>query len=597
MPCFEVKIVYWRSSEDNMTETENIPLSSYTDKSIKECCSSGGAWYLTVNCRTLDIVNHVHSDSTDKIPHGKQALSDLRSYFADLPPSEFETLEQLVLRSKEQAGGSFRMLCRTGRENTTVLQISGYPIYSNLTENHLLLLVEDISHYVSDKNKIYGFEKDHGVIQKQYEKKNKEATASLIDTNVVLRKEIRDRQKAILALQESEARFRDLAETTSDFIWEINLDGKYTYASPKITDLLGIQPADLIDTLFFLMRESGSVSSFFKEVKLNKYSSRGFSKIVHTCKHVKGHLVTIESSGEPIFTSKDELIGYRGIDRDITVRRVYEDTLKKAKDQAEAANIAKSEFLANMSHELRTPLHAILSFAKYGVKKIGTADKSSLEKYFNQIILSGQRLMPLIDSLLNLAKLESGKTTYDIQELDLRDELVNAIDELTQLAEKKNISIEIEPFMFPTIAFFDNSKIAQVIRNILSNAIKFGFEKTTISVSFNKRISPNLKSYLQTSICNHGIEIPEGELTDIFDKFAQSSKTKTGAGGTGLGLSICKEIIRDHRGEIWASRGSGEITEFHFTLPMSAKIEKIGQILINKGLLSKEELYHALKDQ
>ncbi len=400
-----------------------------------------------------------------------------------------------------------------------------------------------------------------------------------------------------MALLESETRFRDLAETTSDFIWEINLEGRYTYASPKIFDLLGIKPGDLLGTLFFLVRDSGSVSSFFKDVKLIKGSTRGFSKIVHNCKHLKGHLVTIESSGEPVFSGKGDLIGYRGIDRDITVRRVYEDTLKKAKEQAEAANIAKSEFLANMSHELRTPLHAILSFAKYGVKKIDTADKSALEKYFNQIISSGQRLMPLINSLLNLAKLESGKATYNIQEKDLRDEILTAMDEFAQLAEKKSMSIEIEPIEFSTISFFDSSKIAQVIRNILSNAIKFGFEKTTISISFSKCFNPNLKPYLQTTIQNSGIEIPAGELNDIFDKFAQSSKTKTGAGGTGLGLSICKEIIRDHRGEIWASRGPDDITEFHFTLPMFAKIEKIGQILINKGLLSKEDLNSALKDQ
>lgn len=430
-----------------------------------------------------------------------------------------------------------------------------------------------------------------------HEKQLHEYTASLIETNVDLRKKIREHQHAAEALKASESRFRDLTETTSDFIWEIDQNHCYTYTSPKITKLLGYTPEELLGKQYLLLRTPEMAARFFREIQMGSNQESGFSSWQYSHFHKDGREVIIESSGEPIILKKNEISGYRGIDRDITDRIYYEKNLRIAKEQAESANRAKSEFLANMSHELRTPLHAILSFSKFGEKKLHTADNEELGKYFQQIEISAQRLLPLINSLLDLSKLEAGKMNYDIVCGCILDEMLTALDEIAPLAAQKNVAITVDRRFSETNVYFDKNKISQVIRNLLSNAVKFCHNDTSIDISFAITAGFNYKRHLRTTIANTGIGIPANELETIFDKFAQSSKTKTGAGGTGLGLAICRQILDDMRGRIWAETDEDNRTFFHFTLPTYPKNDKIGQILINKGLVSREDLEKALRDQ
>lgn len=239
--------------------------------------------------------------------------------------------------------------------------------------------------------------------------------------------------------------------------------------------------------------------------------------------------------------------------------------LKETAKRAELANQAKSEFLANMSHELRTPMHGILSFARFGIQKIETANKEKLKSYFDEIHDSGSRLMKLLNDLLDLSKLESGMMTYTIKKNDIIEVTEFVIREMSAFGEEKKIKIEFVKKSSPIHLDFDSEKIAQVVRNLLSNAIKFSEKETIVKIEFNEN-----KDSIQCSIINQGIGIPKNELESVFDKFVQSSKTKTGAGGTGLGLSICKEIILRHGGKIWAESEPDGVTHFNFELPKSS---------------------------
>ncbi len=424
-----------------------------------------------------------------------------------------------------------------------------------------------------------------------------ETTQFLIETNVELRKEIRQHQLALKALKESESRFRNLTETTSDFIWEIDKGGKYTYVSPKSQDLLGYLPEELMNTTSLLFQDPTNVTRFIKEIEVLKTTARGFQGWEYVVKHKNGNEVVMESSGEPIFNSSGKLSGFRGIDRDITERTEYEKKLKRAKRVAEKANEAKSEFLANMSHELRTPLHAILSYSRYGEKKVDSAERTDLRHFFHQIGVSANRLFPLIDGLLDLSKLEAGKMNYNLIHDDIRLEIISAISEMRHLADKRHITFKIQQPEYIPSARYDRGRIAQVIRNILSNAVKFSRENTEIEIGFTLEKSAQGDDLIKTTITNSGVGIPETELEAIFDKFVQSSKTRTGAGGTGLGLSICRNIISDMQGRIWAENTEDNRTQFHFTLPATPAAEKIGQILLQKGLVSREDLEIALRQQ
>ena len=254
-------------------------------------------------------------------------------------------------------------------------------------------------------------------------------------------------------------------------------------------------------------------------------------------------------------------------------KRTYE--LNIAKEEAERANHLKSDFLANMSHELRTPMHAILSFAQFGIDKLDKISNEKIMHYFSRIKTSGDRLMTLLDNLLDLSKLESGKKCYKMEAVNIIYVIEDVVSELKPEWSEKKLNVVVKPPSIPIKNICDRQLIGQMMRNLLSNAIKFTPDKKHITISLasselrrGQRITDKKTiPAITVSIKDDGIGIPASELEIIFDKFIQSSKTRTGAGGTGLGLAICKEIIEAHKGKIWAENNPEEGTTFRFMLP------------------------------
>jgi signal transduction histidine kinase len=236
--------------------------------------------------------------------------------------------------------------------------------------------------------------------------------------------------------------------------------------------------------------------------------------------------------------------------------------LEIALNQAENANQVKSDFLSKMSHELRTPMQSILGFSRFGVAKIDQGIDGKSKEYFSIINESGNRLLKLLDNLLDLSKMEAGKITYEYKQASMSSIINIVITELASLVKKNNITIIFEEPEFDDSMSMDNEKIMQVIRNLLSNSIKFSHNNEQIEIKVDKS-SENLT----VSVVDKGVGIPPEETILIFEKFTQSSKTKTNAGGTGLGLAICKEIIQAHNGKIWAENNPKGGATFSFMLP------------------------------
>ena len=235
--------------------------------------------------------------------------------------------------------------------------------------------------------------------------------------------------------------------------------------------------------------------------------------------------------------------------------------LHAAKDRAEQANLAKSEFLANMSHELRTPMHGILSFAKFGIANLGKADHDKILKYFERIDQSAGRLLKLLNDLLDLAKLESGHIELSRASVDLRSLVECITDEFASLLSEQGQRVVLDGTQQARLNG-DADKIMQVLRNLVGNAVKFSPRDGVVEISIS-----SADTMARIAVEDRGLGIPDDEMDAVFDKFVQSSTTKTGAGGTGLGLAICREIIELHGGRIWAEPRAGGGARFVFELP------------------------------
>jgi PAS domain S-box-containing protein len=418
-------------------------------------------------------------------------------------------------------------------------------------------------------------------------------SASLIELNNIphllsITHDISDRIKLEEVLKLSEEKYRSITENANEGI-VIAQDNVYKYVNPKMCEILEYSEKELVGSSFIdkihpddrKMITERHKRRLSGEKFLDSYDFKCITKAgVTKWIKIKPVLITWEDAPATLNFMSDitgqkkseiALIKYKN-ELEETVEKRTKD-YKRAKEEAEKANELKSQFLANISHELRNPMHQILSYSKHGVEKINKP-KEKLWHYFNQTKKAAERLMVLLNDLLDLSKMESGKMDYQMETSNIF-QIVNEIAlELKPSLKERNLFLKILDPSIPTKVACDFFKIGQVMRNLLANAIKYTSEGKSIEVNFKSNELNNenrTNPSIQVSVCDQGVGIPENELGLVFDKFTQSSKTKTGAGGTGLGLAICKEIIDAHHGKIWVENNPEGGTTFSFTLPYEQK--------------------------
>lgn len=256
----------------------------------------------------------------------------------------------------------------------------------------------------------------------------------------------------------------------------------------------------------------------------------------------------------------------------LILQRTQELELEKVK--AEFANIAKSDFLSNMSHELKTPMHGILSYADMGISKFDKINDEKKLSFFKAIKISGDRLLALLNDLLDLATLEAGKMVMNFKQNSLRTVAQSCVTEQYARLNKLNQEVINLPDNISGEGKFDDIRIGQVISNLLSNAIKYTPEGEKIEFSISNAVlyceqKDHKVPALLFSVRDYGKGIAEDEFELVFDKFEQGFSTEAVLlKGAGLGLPICKEIIELHHGNIWADNYPDGGAIFSFIIPV-----------------------------
>jgi signal transduction histidine kinase len=255
--------------------------------------------------------------------------------------------------------------------------------------------------------------------------------------------------------------------------------------------------------------------------------------------------------------------------------RLFDEIQDKSR-QLEIASQHKSQFLANMSHELRTPLNAILGYAELILDNIYGETPEKMREVLERLQTNGKHLLGLINDVLDLSKIEAGQLTLDLADYSLTDVVHTVITAVEPLASGKQLALtaEMAPNLPPGRG--DGRRLAQVLLNLVGNAIKFtdqgevAIRATTADGSFT------------VAVCDTGPGIALSDQSKIFEEFQQADNSATKRkGGTGLGLSIAKRIIEMHGGRIWVESDIGKGSTFAFTIPVQ----------VNRPVTSDEQMH------
>jgi len=389
-------------------------------------------------------------------------------------------------------------------------------------------------------------------------------------------------------LKASEQRFKNFAETASDWFWEIDSEHCFSHFSGgaagqkmQIHELSAenIEGQDI--SFIYQLVVEGSFPTWHNMVE-QLYARTAFYNVeIEFESKISGKKVWTSLSGFPVFDELKNYRGFRGTGKDVSIAKTRELELKKANEQAQAANKAKSDFLAMMSHEIRTPMNAVIGLLEVMQSNVPSAQQKKLLENAQH---SASLLQTLINDVLDFSKIESGSIEIEAINFDLKKCVNRIITQLKPLADSKGIDLQLElPDDISTFVVGDSVRISQILLNLVNNAIKFteqGFVKLSLK---------NNKGQIHFEISDTGIGIENSKIDQLFQPFNQIDASITRRfGGTGLGLSISKRLVELMGGVIGVGSKFGDGSCFWFDLSLPKALQPIDDtqhnVKVSRGL-------------
>jgi PAS domain S-box-containing protein len=379
----------------------------------------------------------------------------------------------------------------------------------------------------------------------------RKAEGSYLITGII--RDITERQEAEQKIQKAAEEWRITFDSINDWVSIHDVNFNFVRVNKSLAKAFNRDIKDIIGTkCYHLLHGSDKPLASCPHVKAIKDKKPAKAEF-----RLNNPDMYVEVSVSPIFNEKGEVTSTVHITKDITERKEAEEKLRQI-------DRMKSEFLSNVSHELRTPLQSIGGFAKLILE--GKVPDVATQQEFLQIIdRESQQLGVLIDSLLDMSRLESGRFHINKRLAPIKDTFIDSIKIFHSLAKDKDIALSEDiPKKLPEVEV-DVERLRQVIVNLLSNAIKFSDPGGSVTVKLKTR-----NGDLLFQVKDRGIGIRKKAMDHLFERFYRAEEKLT-RGGTGLGLFISKQIIEAHGGHIWAESEYGEGSTFSFTLPLNGK--------------------------
>ncbi|XWK90577.1 MAG: PAS domain S-box protein [Phormidium sp.] len=386
-----------------------------------------------------------------------------------------------------------------------------------------------------------------------------------VDDVLIIVRDVTERKRIEAALRESEERFRRAFDDAAIGMALVSLDGRFLQVNHALCEITGYSETELLGNFFPDITHPDDLDTDLEYMRQVLAGERRNYQMEKRYIHKSGHFVWCLLSISIVKDRRGNYLYFVGQVQDISERHKIDRI--------------KDEFISIVSHELRTPLTAIRG--SLGILETGVLDnRPEKAKYMLQVaVKNSDRLVRLVNDILDLERLQSGKVELVMENCQVEDIMQQAVESVQAIANEAQIKINVTPLVAEIWASTD--AIIQALTNLLSNAIKFSPAHSTIWLSAECRIgepqtqeNPTVEPPLSTPyilflVRDRGRGIPADKLETIFGRFQQVDISDARQkGGTGLGLAICKSIVQQHKGKIWVESILGQGSIFYFTLPI-----------------------------